>query len=60
MTPAMTATGNDTFPATMTAETPIAALRRQALNRGLFQPIDWNSDQVPWNRCTPSARLATM
>jgi hypothetical protein len=30
------------------------------VERGLFQPIDWNRLQVPWNRWMPSAMLATM
>ena len=58
--PARTATGNDTLPTTIRLAKPTANARLQRLNRGRFQPIDWNRLHDPWNRCTPSARLATM
>ena len=42
------------------AANPIAKLRRHEFQRGLLSPRLWNSDQLPWNRCRPSARTATM
>ncbi len=60
MMPACTAIGIDTLPTTTTVAMTVARPRRHELNRGLLHPIDWNSDQVPWNRWMPSAMLARM
>ena len=58
--PACTAIGIDTLPTTMMVAIATAAARRHWLNRGEFQPSDWNRLQKPWNRWMPSTMLATM
>jgi hypothetical protein len=55
-----TAIGNETLPTTTIVAIPVASARRHWLNRGLFQPIDWNRLHVPWKRWMPRAMLATM
>ena len=42
--------GNDTLPTTITVAKPMANPRRHLLNRGRFQPIDWNKLHAPWYR----------
>src|SRR3954465_2705575 len=56
--PAMMAIGIATFPMTVIAANPAAKFRRHELNRGLFQPSDWNRLHAPWKRWRPRARLA--
>src|SRR5512140_1124149 len=59
-TPVSTAIGNEMLASVMIQAKAVANQRRQGLNVGLFQPIDWKRLQRPWNRWKPSRMLASM
>src|SRR5690606_24296431 len=58
--PVRTAIGKVRLPIITTPAKAPAKPRRHEFQRGLLRPRLWNIDQAPWNRCRPSAMLATM